>query len=83
MTPDITLWTTPTCPDCRALKAWLDREGIMYLERDLTAPDIMEEAKTRFGVRVAPITEIGDWFAYGTLAEQKPKIETQLEKRAA
>tara|TARA_R110002072_G_scaffold303037_1_gene491669 strand:+ start:5331 stop:5582 length:252 start_codon:yes stop_codon:yes gene_type:complete len=83
MTTDIILWTTPTCPDCHALKAWLDREGIMYLERDLIDPDIMEEASARFGVRVAPITEIGGWFAYGTFAEQKPKIEAQLEKRAA
>ena len=83
MTPDITLWTTPTSPDCRTLKTWLDREGIMYRERDLTDPDIMEEAKTRFGVRVAPITEIGGWFTYGTFAELKPKIEAQLEKCAA
>ena len=81
MNRHMTLWTTPTCPDCRALKAWLDREGITYHERDLTDPNVMAEAKTRFGVRVAPITAIGGWFTYGTFAEQKPKIEAQLAQR--
>ena len=39
----------------------------------------MEEAKARYGVRVAPITMIGDWFTYGTFADQKPKIEDSLK----
>ena len=76
----VTLWTTPICPDCRALKAWLGREGIAFAELDLTDPATADEVKTRFGVRVAPITEIGDWFAYGTLASQKPMIETRLRE---
>jgi glutaredoxin len=83
MTHELTRWTTPTCPDCRALKAWLDREGIACRERDLTDPDTMNEAKARFGVRVAPITQIGAWFAYGTFAAQKPRIEERLGLRAA
>lgn len=82
MTPDVTLWTTPTCPDCRALKAWLDADGILYAERDLTDPDTMAEAKRRFGVRVAPITQVGEWFAYGTFAEQRRKIEAELQATA-
>ena len=81
MPPMVTLWTTPTCPDCRALKAWLDRAGIGYGERNLAEPATTEEAKRRFGVRVAPITQIGDWFAFGTFAEQKPRIAAQLGKR--
>jgi hypothetical protein len=40
----------------------------------------MDEAKRRFGVRVAPITEIGDWFTYGTFEDQKPQIEARLRK---
>lgn len=76
--PGLTVYTTPTCPDCRALKDWLGREGIAFEERDLSDPATMDEAKARFGVRVAPITEIGDWFTYGTFAEQKPKIIERL-----
>lgn len=26
--PTIELYTTPTCPDCRQLKTWLDQLGI-------------------------------------------------------
>lgn len=76
--PELTVYTTPTCPDCRALKHWLRREGVAFEERNLADPAIMAEAKSRFGVRVAPITEIGDWFTYGTFAEQKPKIAERL-----
>lgn len=40
----------------------------------------MDEAKRRFGVRVAPITVIGDWFTYGTFGDQKPRIEARLKE---
>ena len=76
----VTVYSTPTCPDCRTLKAWLGRNGIDYTERDLTDPAVMDEAKRRFGVRVAPITEIGDWFTYGTFEDQKPRIEAHLKE---
>jgi glutaredoxin len=77
---DITLYTTPTCPDCQALKAWLGQKGIVYQEKDLTDPAIQQEAKTRYGVRVAPITVINDKFFYGTFAEQRPKLQELLSK---
>lgn len=79
---DLTIYTTPTCPDCHALKAWLDREGILYDERDLTDQVIMEDAMARYGVRVAPITVGDGWFTYGTFAKQKPEIEAALRERA-
>lgn len=82
-TPRLVLYTTPTCPDCRALKTWLDRQGVTYDERDLTDPVVMDEAKSRTGVRVAPITMIGDWFAFGTFASQKPLIEVKLREAVA
>lgn len=78
----VTVYTTPTCPDCRALKAWFDSEGIRFDERDLTDPAVMDEALERHGVRVAPITVIDDWFTYGTFAKQKPEIEAALRERA-
>lgn len=78
----VMVYTTPTCPDCRALKEWLDREGIRFDERNLTDPAIMDEALERYGVRVAPITVIGDWFTYGTFAKQKSEIEAALRERA-
>ena len=76
----VTVYSTRTCPDCRTLKAWLGRNGIDYAERDLTDLAIMDEAKRRFGVRIAPIAEIGDWFTFGTFEDIKPRIEARLKE---
>ncbi|MFO6371113.1 glutaredoxin family protein, partial [Pseudomonas aeruginosa] len=70
--------STPTCPDCRALKEWLSQQGIAFEERDLTDPKISAEAKSRTGVRVAPITIVGDEVFYGTFASQKPRLMKAL-----
>ncbi|MEN5221616.1 glutaredoxin family protein [Stenotrophomonas sp. TWI602] len=76
--PPVILYTTPICPDCHTLKAWLDREGIMFEERDLSIREIMEEAKARTGVRVAPITLVGNSIFYGTFLAQKPLLTAAL-----
>ncbi len=76
--PEVVIYTTPTCPDCRMLKAWIQREGIAFEERDLTNPKIMAEAKTRTGVRVAPITLVGEKVFYGTFPSQKPGLTIAL-----
>jgi glutaredoxin-like protein NrdH len=73
-TPAILIYTTPTCPDCRALKRWLDQQNLNYEERDLTDHSIAEEAKARTGVRVAPITLVGEEVFYGTFPSQKPGL---------
>ena len=76
--PQGIIYTTPTCPDCRMLKAWLAREGITFEERDLSDPEIMAEAKARTGVRVAPITLVGEKVFYGTFPSQKPGLTVAL-----
>lgn len=73
-TPSILIYTTPTCPDCHALKRWLGQHELIYQERDLTDPNIAEEAKARTGVRVAPITIVGEEVFYGTFHSQKPGL---------
>ena len=50
----------------------------MFAERDLTDPKISAEAKSRTGVRVAPITLIGNEVFYGTFASQKPGLMKAL-----
>ena len=74
----VRIYTAPGCPDCAALKQWLVQQGISYGERDLTEPGVADQAKSLYGVRVAPITVIGDAFFYGTFAQQKPKLEAAL-----
>lgn len=76
--PKVLIYTTPTCPDCRALKEWLNREGIAFEERDLFIPTFMAEAKARTGVRVAPITLVGEKVFYGTFQSQKPGLTVAL-----
>ncbi|AOF92818.1 glutaredoxin family protein [Sinorhizobium sp. RAC02] len=76
--PHILIYTTPTCPDCHALKRWLSERGLAYEERDLTDPLIAEEAKARSGVRVAPITIVGSEIFYGTFQSQKPGLSKAL-----
>lgn len=78
MHPEILLYTSPGCPDCAALKAWLERNGWHYTERDLSQPAIAAEAKARCGVRIAPVTVFGDRCFYGTFAEQVPGLRTAL-----
>lgn len=76
--PTVIIYTTPTCPDCWALKAWLKSEEVVFVERDLSDPKIMSEAKARTGVRVAPITLVGESVFYGTFPTQKPGLTVAL-----
>ncbi len=77
-TKNILIYTTPGCPDCAAVKKWLGTNGIAYDEMDITKPGIADEAKSRYGVRVAPITVIGDKFFYGTFKDQLPNLKKAL-----
>ncbi|ELT51232.1 glutaredoxin family protein [Brucella intermedia] len=70
----VIVYTTPTCPDCRTLKRWLQDNGIEFEERDLTDLDVIAEAKERTGVRVAPITIVGEEFFFGTFERQLPDL---------
>lgn len=82
--PRIEIFTTPTCPDCLALKRWLNAQSLAYVERDLREPEIADEAKRRTGVRVAPITIIdNEHVFYGTFADQLHDIEAVLGKNRA
>lgn len=79
--PPVLVYSTPTCPDCRALKAWLAASRISFDERDLSDSAVVEEARARTGVRVAPITIVGDAVLYGTFASQRPRLEELLRTR--
>ena len=78
MSVDVLVYTSPGCPDCAAVKRYLADRGIAFVERDVTAPGVAAEAKARYGVRVAPITVVGDAFFYGTFAQQKPQLDLAL-----
>ncbi|OBS09713.1 glutaredoxin family protein [Acidihalobacter prosperus] len=75
---NVLLYTSPGCPDCAAVKRYLEVRGVAFEERDVTLPCVAEEAKSRYGVRVAPITVIGEKVLYGTFADQKPRLDAAL-----
>lgn len=77
----VLLYTSPGCPDCAAVKRYLRERGVAFEERDVTQPGVAEEAKSRYGVRIAPITVIDGEASYGTFAEQKAALDARLEKR--
>lgn len=77
--PVITVYTAPGCPDCAALRQWLTQNGHPYTEKDLSAPGMAEEARRRYGIRVAPITIIGTQVFYGLFTTQLPAIERALQ----
>lgn len=72
---EVILYTSPGCPDCAAVKRFLTARGVAFEERDLSQPGVPEEAKSRYGVRVAPITVIDGAASYGTFADQKAGLE--------
>ncbi|MEO5324979.1 glutaredoxin family protein [Mesorhizobium sp. CC13] len=74
--PWIEIFTTPDCPDCAALKRWLNAEYLPFVERDMSDPAVAEEVRQRTGMRVAPITVIdGTQVFFGTFDEQRWRIE--------
>lgn len=81
MNANVIVYISPGCPDCAAVKRYLRERGIPFEERDITAPGVADEAKSRYGVRVAPITVIGEAFFYGTFAQQKPQLDRALAGR--
>ncbi|MFC3859602.1 glutaredoxin family protein [Deinococcus antarcticus] len=68
-------------PHSRSVKGCINathefnRKGIEFEERNLTIPAVADEAKARYGVRVAPITVVGEQFFYGTFEQQRPELE--------
>lgn len=72
----VILYTSPGCPDCASVKRFLTARGVAFEERDLSRPGVPEEAKARYGVRVAPITVIDGVASYGTFADQKARLES-------
>ncbi|MHB1076481.1 glutaredoxin family protein [Thiobacillus sp.] len=81
MNANVIVYISPGCPDCAAVKHYLRERGIPFEERDITAPGVADEARSRYGVRVAPITVIGASFFYGTFAQQKPQLDRALAGR--
>lgn len=78
MAKTVTLYTSPGCPDCAALKAWLASHGVAYAGQDLSQPGVADKARAELGVRVAPITVCDGQVLYGRAQEQVPRLRDML-----
>ncbi len=75
----VTLYTSPGCPDCGAVRSWLEQHDVPFTERDVTQPGVADDAKQRYGVRIAPITVLDDeTFFFGTFDQQLPELRAHL-----
>ena len=63
----VTLYTTPGCADCAAVKRYREQKGIGFREKDVsTNPAWIDKMKAVSGVHIAPVTVVGDRAFYGT-----------------
>lgn len=77
--PPVTVFTTPGCSACAAVKRFLEHKGVAYIEKDVAAdPAHLEEMKRLSGIRIAPVTVVGKQTFYGTFEQQKPKLQEAL-----
>jgi glutaredoxin len=75
----VTLYTTPGCPDCAAVKRYLEQKRVPYQEKDVSRNEAwIDEMKQIAGVRIAPVTVIGDQAFYGTFDQQRLRIDAAL-----
>lgn len=57
MKDSITIYSSPTCPKCRALKMQLDKANIEYNEEQSNYAPIQER-----GMHNLPVLQVGDQF---------------------
>lgn len=80
--PVITLYTTPGCSACAAVKQYLDSKGLAFTEKDVSRNEVwIDEMKRLSGVRIAPVTVIGEKAFYGSFDQQRPQLEAALAAR--
>lgn len=66
--PTVEIYTTPTCPYCRAAKALLTKKGIAFTEIDVSRDPALRQAMTEraHGRRTVPQVFIGNTHVGGS-----------------
>ena len=77
--PEIVVYTSPTCPDCQAFKAYLKERGIAYTEKDVSSDaSSREELASKYG-RLATPTIVIDGKVFVGFKENLKEIEKLLK----
>jgi len=77
MDKKVKIYTTPTCPYCRRLKAYLDEKGVVYENIDVSAnPEAAKKVVELSGQMAVPMLEIDGGIVAGF---DKERIDVLLE----
>jgi Cu+-exporting ATPase len=75
----ITIYFSPTCPDCALAKRQFEEWGILYEARDVSDPEIGRELSEERGISITPAIVIGDRVFVG-FRKNFEKIRSTLEE---
>lgn len=82
----VTVYTVPacaSCASCAAIKRFLHARSVAFEEKNVREdPGALAEMQELAGVRIAPVTVIGDQAFYGTFEDQRPRIEAALKEHS-
>ncbi len=72
----VTVWSKPSCQQCRLVKFRLEAAGVEFEERDLTAQDAAKDLEyfRVLGYTSAPITEYGELVVAGFQPSQLDQV---------
>jgi glutaredoxin-like YruB-family protein len=75
----VIIYSTPTCPYCKAAKAYFKERSVQYSEKDVSADAAAQEEMTKKsgGFMGVPVIDIDGTIVLGF---DKPKIEAALKK---
>jgi glutaredoxin 3 len=77
--PSVTIYSASWCAFCHAAKAYLDKLGVKYLDKDIESdPKIAQEAMDISGQTGIPILDIGGEIIIGF---DRPKIDHALHEK--
>jgi len=63
--PRVTVYSTPLCAPCEALKGFLKSHGIAFIAKDLMMDEEAAEHIESKGIRSTPVLEVDDQLFYG------------------
>ena len=58
MARQVTVYSTPLCAPCEALKSYLRRQGVSFAVRDLLLDEEAAERLETAGIRTTPVLEV-------------------------
>lgn len=85
--PEVTVYTTPSCPHCLRVKRLLESKGAAFREVDLSEDaELRQEMAEKTGWLMAPMVFIGDTFIGGSdelhALDSEGKLDAMLQGEA-